>query len=68
MVLSLVHFVGGAVSNFTITSDVACDSGSRKVDIIITPENNENTFVVTLNIEQLSSYGTGASSSLPQSG
>ena len=60
--MSWVHFVDGAVSNFTITSDVVSGTG---VNIIITPENNENTFVVTLDIEQLSSC-TGVISSLPR--
>ena len=50
------------MSNFTITSDVVCNSGIPRVDIIIIPESNDNAFVVTLNIEQLCSCGNGGSS------
>ena len=57
-----IHFTAGAPSNFTVTADVTCsDPGS--VDIVITPENSESTFTVTLTVEQLSSCGAVSSSS-----
>ena len=49
------------MSNFTVTSNVTCNSG---VHIIITPEDTESSFDVELNIEQLSTCGTRGSSNL----
>jgi len=63
-------FVAGAALNFftitTNTTNVACSSA---VEITITPESSESsssTFIVTLNIEQLSNCGTGVSSNVTQ--
>lgn len=51
-----MHFVDGAASNFSVTSNVVCDS---RVDIIITPDKySHSDFNVTLDIERLCNCGT----------
>ena len=58
-----IHFTAGVPSNFTVTADVTC-SGPGSINIVVTPENSESTFTVTLTIEQLSSCGA-VSDTLP---
>ena len=50
------------MSNFTVTSIVACNSG---VAIIITPEDTDSSYYVESSIEQLPTCGTGGSINSP---
>ena len=57
-----IHFTAGDPSNFTVTADVACGSPGS-VNVVVTPENSESTFIVRLTIAQLSGCGAVTSSS-----